>query len=145
MSQLPTIARDDLECSIGAERLDQLLSEPFRGDDPALPDKMARRLAWALNAGMAELTLYIDLTKYNEQPALYREYAAACALFHLERTTRAGASQASENAFDLMHKNLSLAHKGERLPGERNQRSTVTAMVIEDESRWSSDKMRGFE
>ena len=145
MSQLPAIERDDLTCSIGDDRLDALLAEPFRRDDPGLSDKMARRLAWALGAGTWELTLYIDLAKYNAQPELYREYAAAFALFHLERTTSGGASTPSRDAFDLQHKNLALAHKGERLPGERNQRSTVTAMIIADESSWSRDKMRGFE
>jgi hypothetical protein len=145
LSQLPTIERRDLLRSIGAERLDELLAEPFPPDEPDLADKTAERLAWALEYGTAELSLYIDLTAYNQHTVLYREYAVQFALYHLERTTRAGASQPSRDAFDLAHKNLAMAHKGERLPGERSQRSTVTAVVIEDETRWSSGKLYGFE
>ena len=145
MSQLPTIEREDLEDSVGAERLDELLAEPFRPDDPELKNKMARRLARALEYGTAQLSLYIDLRAYDEHTVLYRAYAAMFALFHLEQTTRAGASKPSCDAFDLAHKNLGLAHKGDRLPGERSQRSTITAEVIEDQSRWSSAKMQGFE
>ena len=138
------INRADIERAQAGERLDDLLSEPFKHDDPARAQKIAERLAWALEAGTAELSLYIDLTKYTTLPVLYREYAALFAMFHLERTTRAGSSQPSRDTYDLVHKNLAMAHKGERLPGEREQRSTVRAHIIEDESRWSDDSLAGL-
>ena len=131
--------------SISDSRLDALLGEPYERDDPDSEAKMARRLAWACAFGVNELSQYIDLTKHNPLDGLYREYAVLFALFHLQRTTDAGASQANRDDYDQVHKNLGFAHKGERLPGARDQRSVVTAEAIEDESRWSSDKMLGFE
>lgn len=145
MSQEPTIGRADIVRSISDQRLDELLGEPFERDDTDREARMTERLSWACALGVSELALYIDLTKYSPLVGLYREYAVLFALFHLERTTKAGASQRSRDDYDLVHKNLSLAHKGERLPGERDQRSVVTAEVIEDASRWSAGRMQGFE
>ena len=131
--------------SISDDRLDELLGEPFRRDDPDRTARMGERLSWACALGVSELSQFIDLRKHNPLDGLYREYAVIFALFHLERTTKGGASEPSRDDYDQVHKNLGLAHKGERLPGERDQRSVVTAEVIEDESRWSAEKMHGFE
>ena len=144
MSQTPTITRADLERAIGADRLDELLAEPYRRDDPDVEVRMAERLQWALQFGVSELALVIDLSSYAALEPLYREYAAGFAVFHLRRTTSAGATQSDQEYYDEVHKNLAMAHKGERLPGEREQRATARAEVIEDETPWSSAGMKGF-
>ena len=145
MSQIPTIGREDIVCGFSDERLDELLGEPYKRDDPDRAAKMAKRLQWACAFGVNELALYIDLKKSNPLSELYRDYAVFFALFHLVRTTKAGASESEKENYDQLHKNLSLAHKGERLPGKRDQQSVVAAEVIEDESRWSATRMHGFE
>ena len=145
MSRKPTIVRADIVRSISDERLDDLLGEPYKRDDPDRVAKMAERLSWACALGVSELSQYIDLAKHDPLDGLYREYAVLFALFHLERTTKGGASQPSRDDYDQVHKNLGMAHKGERLPGEREQRSVVAAEVIEDASRWSAERMQGFE
>ena len=145
MSQIPTITRADLVISIGARRLDALLHEPFEPDEPDLAVQLDTRLSWALEMGVAELALYIDLAKYEELSTLYHCYAVFFAVYHLQSSTSAGAPQASLDTYNLMHKNLAMAHKSERLPGEREQRSTTTAVVIEDDTQWSANRMKGFE
>ena len=145
MSHKPTIGREDLLSCIGASNLDKLIAAPIEHDEPDREAALARRLAWACAMGVDELSMYIDLTAFPELTGLYHGYAVAFTLIHLERTTKGGGSQKSRDDYDLFHKNLAMAHKGERLPGERDQRSVVTAIVITDESRWSSGKMYGFE
>ena len=105
---------------------------------------MAERLDWALKFGVAELAQYIDLSSFAELEPLYREYATGFAVFHLRRTTSAGATQGDREQYNQVHENLDRAHKGERLPGEREQRATARAEVIEDETPWSEGRMKGF-
>ena len=144
MSQWLSIDREDLLSGTSAKRLDELLGEPFELDEPDREAKMAKRLAWACKFGVAELSQYTDLKVPPEQPVLFQEYAVLFAFYHLERTTRGGAHKKTAEAYIETHRNLGLAHKGERLPGERKQRSGTTAQAIADETQWSHSKLHGL-
>ncbi len=138
------ITRQDIARSIGDSTLDELLAEPFEHDDPDREAEIAERLEWALGIGVAELGFFIDLESETELSVLYREYAVAFALYHLHRTTSGGASKDMQASYETMHKNLALAHRGERLPGMRSQPSVIEATVIVDESSCSMDKLHGL-
>ncbi len=138
------ITRDDIARPITDDELDELLAERIKHDDPDREALMAKRLTWALEAGVGELSLYIDLASMTELSVLYREYAVAFALYHLHRTTSGGTTADMQASYDTMHKNLGLAHRGERLPGMRSQPSVIEATVIVDESSCSIDKLHGL-
>ena len=65
MSQIPTIERTDVVRSISDDRLDELLGEPYKRDDPNRVAKMAERLSWAcaLGAGQANARVTATATR----------------------------------------------------------------------------------